>query len=131
LPPAPPLGASKVKGTFGDLLNRLVRVVFLTLHHGFAEGPSLLPPTEMHPPLKSRKREHMSTVTYSEILSHIQRLTPADQLRLLEELAVLVRHQIAIQPRRSILELQGLGKDIWSELEPQEYVDRERASWNG
>ena len=73
----------------------------------------------------------MSVTAYYEILSRVQRLTPADQLRLLEELAGLVRHQIATQRRRSILELQGLGGEIWSDINAQEYIDRERASWNG
>jgi DNA-binding HxlR family transcriptional regulator len=73
----------------------------------------------------------MSTTPYYEILSHVQHLTPADQLRLLEELAVLVRRQIATQPRRSILELQGLGKEIWRTIDAQEYIDQERTSWNG
>jgi len=31
----------------------------------------------------------------------------------------------------SILELQGLGKEIWQGLDAQDYVDRERASWGG
>ena len=33
--------------------------------------------------------------------------------------------------RRSILELEGLGKEIWQGIDAKEYVDRERASWNG
>jgi len=73
----------------------------------------------------------MSTTAYYEVLSRIQRLTPADQLRLLEELAVLVRRQVTSRAQRSILELQGLGKEIWQDIDAQEYVDRERASWNG
>jgi len=76
-------------------------------------------------------RKHMSTSVYYEILSQAQRLTPADQLRLLEELAVFVRRQITPQRRRSILELQGLGKEIWLGIDVQQYIDQERASWNG
>jgi hypothetical protein len=73
----------------------------------------------------------MSTTVYYEIISRIQHLAPADQLQLLEELAALIRRQIAARPQRSILELQGLGKEIWREIDAQEYVHRERASWNG
>ncbi|NIO70528.1 MAG: hypothetical protein GTN71_16245 [Anaerolineae bacterium] len=73
----------------------------------------------------------MSTTAYYEVLSRIQRLTPADQLRLLEELAALVRRQVTSRAQRSILELQGLGKEIWQDIDAQEYVDQERASWNG
>jgi hypothetical protein len=73
----------------------------------------------------------VSTTVYYEILSRVQRLTPADQLRLLEELAALIRRQVTTRSQRSILELQGLGKEIWQGIDAQEYVDRERASWNG
>jgi hypothetical protein len=73
----------------------------------------------------------MSTTAYYEVLSRVQRLTPADQLRLLEELAALVRRQVTTRARRSILELQGLGKEIWQGIDAQEYIDREQASWNG
>ncbi len=37
----------------------------------------------------------------------------------------------APKTRTSILELQGLGKEIWQGIDAQEYVDRERASSNG
>jgi hypothetical protein len=73
----------------------------------------------------------MSTIAYYEVLDRVQRLAPADQLRLLEELAALVRRQVTAQKRRSILELEGLGKEVWQGIDAQEYVDRERASWDG
>ena len=73
----------------------------------------------------------MSTATYNEVLNRIQRLGPSDQLRLLEDLAALVRRRVAPQARRSILELEGLGKEIWQDIDAQAYIDRERASWNG
>jgi len=54
----------------------------------------------------------------------IQRLDPVEQLRLLEELAALVRSRMASQPRarHSILELQGLGKKIWQDIDAQEFI---------
>ena len=73
----------------------------------------------------------MSTIVYDDVLDRAQRLAPADQLRLLEELAALIRHQVTARKRRSILELEGLGKEIWCGMDAQEYVDRERASWDG
>jgi len=35
------------------------------------------------------------------------------------------------EPSVSILQLQGLGKDIWQGIDAQAYVDQERAAWNG
>jgi prevent-host-death family protein len=66
-----------------------------------------------------------------EVLVQVRELDLASQLRLMEEVAALVRHRVAAQPRHSILELQGLGKEIWEGIDAQEYVERERASWGG
>jgi hypothetical protein len=71
----------------------------------------------------------MATTRYEETLRQVQSLSPADQKRLLLELA----EQLGAAPEEatSILQLQGLGKEIWRDLDAQEYVDQERASWNG
>lgn len=69
----------------------------------------------------------MPTNTYRDVLRRVQHLTPTDQLRVLEELAGLVRRQVTTLPKHSILELQGLGKEIWQGVDAQEYLDRERA----
>ena len=73
----------------------------------------------------------MSTTEYYKVLHRVHRLTSAEQLRLLEDLASLVHRQVLPQPRRSVLDLQGLGKEIWSDIDAQGYVDKERATWNG
>ena len=73
----------------------------------------------------------MSTTDYYEVLERVQRLTSAEQLRLLKDVASLVHHNVLPQPRRSVLDLQGLGIELWSDLDAQEYVDKERATWNG
>jgi hypothetical protein len=48
-----------------------------------------------------------------------------------DALETLVEKHPLTENRTSILELQGLGKAIWQGIDAQEYVDRERASWNG
>ena len=68
---------------------------------------------------------------YHELLAQVRQLDLTSQLRLLEQLAALVRNQIEAQPKHSILELQGLGKEVWQDIDAQEYVDQERAAWNG
>jgi hypothetical protein len=69
--------------------------------------------------------------TYREIRYQVENLTPDEQFRLLEELIMMVRRRVFVKSRRSIMELEGLGKEIWNGLDAQEYVDQERASWNG
>ena len=68
---------------------------------------------------------------YQEICRQVKNLTPDEQLQLLEELAIIVRERAQSKPKRSIMELQGLGKEIWKDIDAQEYVAQERLSWNG
>ena len=68
---------------------------------------------------------------YQEIRRQVENLTPDEQLKLLEELATIVRERAQLKPKRSIMELEGLGKEIWKDIDAQEYVDQERLSWNG
>ena len=65
------------------------------------------------------------------ILHQIQQLNTSEQLRLLEELASLVRCQIEKSNQHSILELKGLGKEIWKNIDVQKYIEEERNSWDG
>ena len=69
--------------------------------------------------------------TYDQLLAQALKLDTAEQLRLLEELAVLLRQRLATGSRHSLLELQGLGKEIWQGIDAQEYVNQERATWTG
>ena len=73
----------------------------------------------------------MTETTYNDILDMAQRLDPKEQLQLLESLAVTIRQQIDKKSKRSILELQGLGKEIWKDTDPGKYIQEERESWNG
>ncbi len=70
---------------------------------------------------------------YQEVLQQAQSLTPEEQIRLIEDLSRLIRQRVTMthSPKRSILELRGLGKEIWHGIDAQEYVNQERDSWNG
>lgn len=68
---------------------------------------------------------------YLEVLNLAQELTPEEQLQLIEDLISVARHRVTAKPPRSILELEGLGKEVWNGIDAQEYVNQERDSWNG
>jgi hypothetical protein len=72
-----------------------------------------------------------SMSTYSAVLTQVLRLAPDEQLRLISELLIYVRHRLGSKPKRSILELEGLGQETWNGIDAQEYVNQERDSWNG
>jgi hypothetical protein len=67
---------------------------------------------------------------YHDLLDRVERLESQEQLRLLGDIAATLRRRTGGRPA-SILELQGLGKEVWDSVDAQEYVERERASWNG
>lgn len=68
---------------------------------------------------------------YESIAQKVDSLSPSEQLQLISRLTERVGVQVRSSTPTSILELQGLGKEIWGEMDAQAYVDHERASWNG
>ncbi len=74
----------------------------------------------------------MSTYnTYREVLNQVQHLSPNEQLQLLKDLMDLLKHQTTIRPLHSILELEGLGKEVWENIDVDRYLEEERNSWDG
>ena len=73
----------------------------------------------------------MPGANYNQVMAEIKTLNLSDQLRLLEEMATMIRKRTNEVKPRSILELKGKGKDIWKGLDVKTYIDEERSSWNG
>ena len=66
-------------------------------------------------------RRHSSTIgdPVVELESWIESLKTGDQLNSNRS------------GKRSVLELRGLGKDLWRDVDVAEYLNRERDSWHG
>lgn len=73
----------------------------------------------------------MATASYKETLQMAVLLSREERLRLIQELGARTACEPSSEPPHSILELCGLGKEIWEGIDAQEYVRQERASWNG
>jgi hypothetical protein len=73
----------------------------------------------------------MAASTYEKALRIAESLSPEDRRRLLEELSGRAAKDAPSEPQHSIMELRGLGKEIWEGIDAQEYVNSERASWDG
>ena len=71
----------------------------------------------------------MAMSTYDQVLKMTKRLNLPEQLQLLETLSRMVRDQVTEARPHSIMELEGLGAEIWQDIDAQAYVDQERASW--
>lgn len=74
--------------------------------------------------------------SYETVLREVESLSETEQLRLVAQVSErLHRHASSESSAResstSILDLQGLGSDIWQGQDAQDYVNHERSSWNG
>jgi hypothetical protein len=60
---------------------------------------------------------------------HLASLSPEDRLKLIALLAQgLTKEEVAPEPPlRSLMELHGLGKEIWEGIDAQDYVNRLRS----
>ncbi len=72
----------------------------------------------------------MAETRYEEVLEAAGKLSPTERLRL----ASVLRDTIAsgAEPEgesHTILELRGLGKEVWAGVDPDQYVHEERLSW--
>lgn len=75
--------------------------------------------------LMDELRSHPPDLTEEEIEAIVTEEVQAVR----EERRARERAMALAQP--SILELQGLGKEIWQSIDAQAYIDQERATWNG
>lgn len=73
----------------------------------------------------------MATAAYESALQLAASLSREEQLRLISKLAASSEDSSASLPTHSILELEGLGKEIWKDINVKEYLRAERDSWDG
>ncbi|MFN8541789.1 MAG: hypothetical protein U0232_30470 [Thermomicrobiales bacterium] len=66
---------------------------------------------------------------YDGVLAQVRRLDADAQRRLLQELTVLVEQSEIGHGTRSLRELSGLGKEIWQDIDVDEYIRQEREAW--
>jgi hypothetical protein len=72
----------------------------------------------------------MSSNAYREALSRVLDLTPEEQLQLLEDVISRVRLRVTARRKHSVMELKGLGKEIWEGINVEKYIEEERNSWD-
>jgi len=72
----------------------------------------------------------MPSDPYGDILRRAAQLSSEDLLRLSEELSQWAGRKNG-GSGHSILDLDGLGKETWEGVDPDQYVAKERESWDG
>jgi hypothetical protein len=71
----------------------------------------------------------MSSSTRNIYEEHIKPLPREQQVRLLDLLRNELESDSDNGQSHSILELHGLGKEIWQEVDPKDYVSKLRDEW--
>ena len=70
-------------------------------------------------------------LSYDDYVHGIQRLQPEELVSLLEMISASLKKTLKKKNiKHSIMELEGLGAEIWEGIDAQEYVRQERASWD-
>lgn len=68
-------------------------------------------------------------MTVSEVLQQAKALSPRERKELLKSLHDLVAKDDQ-KPKRSLLELAGLGKEVWQEIDTDAYINELRDEWD-
>lgn len=75
--------------------------------------------------------DKIDTLTYNDYIKGINKLKPEEQLSLVELILSGLRKTLTRKERKhSITELEGLGADIWKEIDVDDYLRKERNSWD-
>lgn len=70
------------------------------------------------------------TPSYEDYVKGIRELKPEEQLNLVEIISAQLKKSLVEKKiKHNIMELEGLGADLWKGIDAQEYVRKERDSW--
>lgn len=71
------------------------------------------------------------TLSYEDYVDGIQYLEPEDQLRIVEIISANLKKSLRKKKQEhSLMELEGLGAEIWKDVDAYVYVSTERESWD-
>jgi len=72
-----------------------------------------------------------ASLSFEDYVRGIQGLRPEEQLSLVEIISARLKRILRRKKvKHSILELEGLGGDIWKGIDAQQYVRNEREAWD-
>jgi hypothetical protein len=70
-------------------------------------------------------------LSFEDYVKGIESLRPDEQLNLIEIISSRLKKNLKRKKvKHSVMELEGLGVHIWKGVDPQQYVIKERKSWD-
>ena len=71
------------------------------------------------------------SISYNDYVNEIDSLDIDEQLSLLEIISSKIKMNMKkTRKKQSILNLEGLGSDMWKGIDAQDYIPKERSSWD-
>lgn len=67
--------------------------------------------------------------TFDAVIQSIKDLTPEEQVRLLDDLKVIIQNNEEKEILHDVIEFRGEAKDFWKDTDVEEYIRQERDSW--
>lgn len=74
-----------------------------------------------------------SRITYNDVVATLPHLDPEEQLNLLQVLTSVLKKAVTpkkAKKKHNLLELEGLGAETWAKVDVDEYIRKERGSWD-
>ena len=72
-----------------------------------------------------------SIARFEDYVKEIERLRPEEQLNLIQIISARLKTNLkGKRMNHSLLELEGLGAQLWKGIDGQHYVNGERKSWD-
>ena len=66
----------------------------------------------------------------NDLYEHLRMIADQEQRSISQEVIHLLRQAVKNKEKRSILELRGLGKELWKNVDTADYIDHERQTWD-
>jgi hypothetical protein len=66
----------------------------------------------------------------SRIAKEIDQLNSVQRLRILSHIVTSIKHEVAPGSVTNLTALQGLGKELWANVDVEDYILNERNAWN-
>jgi len=71
----------------------------------------------------------VSYLTWYEAMNTVEKLSLADQLRLVTALLQKIQRSMTREQSVDLLTLAGVGAKVWAKVDTDAYLDQERDSW--
>ena len=65
-----------------------------------------------------------------DLYEQLRMIAEQEQRSLSQEVIYLLRQAVSSKEKRSLLELRGLGKKLWEEVNVGDYLENERNTWD-